>query len=68
MYSKYIPLEIRPRVQSTDRECCSKVSELDNFGELHIIKFNLFTALCVARLTGNRGRKLLLGLNISNTY
>ena len=41
---------------------CSKVLELDNFGELHIIKFNLFTVLCVARLTGDEGRKLLLGL------
>ena len=49
--------------QRDDKELLQSL--LDNFTELQsstIIKFNLFTELCVARLTGNEGRKLLLGL------
>lgn len=51
--------------QPDDKEFPPKFTRQLYFTELHsstIIKFNLFTELCVARLTGNEGRKLLLGL------
>ena len=71
MYSKYIPLKIDftfythlSFISFSSTKMIKSSSKLYSTTLLSstIIKFNLFTELCVARLTGNEGRKVLLGL------
>ena len=60
---RYIWYSSHPSHYTDDKEFAPKFTrQLYWAVSSTIIKFNLFTELCVARLTGNEGRKLLLGL------